>query len=97
VGLREVERLSLRCAFAKFELARLTVARKTKVEGSERLEPKEFEQQVSECEAEVKEERAALAEDEKTEKAAREAWEEKKAALAKKTFDARASPYVEKL
>jgi chromosome segregation ATPase len=97
VGLREVERLSLRCAFAKFELARLTVARKTKVEGSERLEPKEFEQQVSECEAEVKEERAALAEDEKTEKAAREAWEAKKAALAKKTFDARASPYVEKL
>ncbi|WP_164007644.1 hypothetical protein [Pyxidicoccus trucidator] len=97
VGLREVERLSLRCAFAKFELARLTVARKSKVEGSERLEPKEFEEQLSECEAEVKEERADLAEDEKEEKAAREAWEAKKTALAKKTFDARASPYVENL
>ena len=74
-----------------------TGARKAKVEGSEGLEPKEFEEQVSECEAEVKQERASLAEDEKEEKAAREAWEAKKTALAKKTFAARASPYVESL
>lgn len=97
VGLREVEQLSLRCAFARFELARLTAARKAKVEGSEKLEPKDFEEQVSKCEAAVKEERTDLAEDTATEKAAREAWEVKKAALAKKTFDARASPYVEAL
>ncbi|RKH08744.1 hypothetical protein D7V97_18585 [Corallococcus sp. CA053C] len=97
VGLREVEKLSLRCSFAKFELARLTAARKAKVQGSERLEPKDYEEQVSECEAAVKEERAALAEDTKEAQTAKEAWEAKKAALAKKTFDARASPYVENL
>ncbi len=97
VGLHEVEQLALRCAFARFELARLTAARKAKVEGSEGLEPKDFEEQVSECEAEVKAERAELAEGSAEEKAAREAWEVKKAALAKKTFDARASPYVEAL
>jgi hypothetical protein len=38
-----------------------------------------------------------LAADTAQEKTAREAWEVKKAALAKKTFDARASPYVENL
>lgn len=97
VGLHEVEQLALRCAFARFELSRLTAARKAKVEGSESLEPKDFEEQVSECEADVKAERADLAEDTAEEKAAREAWEVKKAALAKKTFDARASPYVEAL
>jgi hypothetical protein len=97
VGLREVEQLALRCAFARFELARLTAARKAKVEGSERLEPKDFEQQVSQCEAAVKEERAGLAGDTKEAQTAKEAWEAKKAALAKKTFDARASPYVENL
>ncbi|RKH45230.1 hypothetical protein [Corallococcus sicarius] len=97
VGLRDVEKLSLRCAFSKFELARLTAARKAKVEGSERLDPKDYEEQVSECEAAVKEERAELAEDTKEAQTAKEAWEAKKAALAKKTFDARASPYVENL
>ena len=35
VALQEVEQLALRCAFARFELARLTAARKAKVEGSE--------------------------------------------------------------
>ncbi|MBJ6761109.1 hypothetical protein JGU66_10075 [Myxococcaceae bacterium JPH2] len=97
VGLRDVEKLARQCAFAKFELARLTAARKAKVPGSEKLDPKEFEQQVSECDAGVKAERADLAEDTKEEQTARGAWETKKAALAKKTFDARASPYVENL
>ncbi len=97
VGLREVEELALRCAFARFELARLQAARKAKVEGSEELDPKEYEAQVSECETEVKEERTTLAADTAQEKTAREAWEVKKATLAKKTFDARASPYVENL
>ncbi|PTL81948.1 hypothetical protein [Vitiosangium sp. GDMCC 1.1324] len=95
VGLRDVEQLSLRCAFARFELARLQAARKAKVQGSEKLDPKKFEDQVSRCETKVKEERAELAEDSAQEKTAREAWEVKKTALAKKTFDARASPYVE--
>lgn len=97
VGQREVEELALRCAFARFELARLQATRKAKVEGSEKLDPKKYEAQVSECEAEVKEERSTLAADTAQEKTAREAWEVKKTALAKKTFDARASPYVENL
>jgi hypothetical protein len=97
VGLRDVEQLALRCAFARYELARLQSTRKAKVEGSEKLDVKKYEGQVSKCEAAVKEERAELAEDSAQEKTAREAWEVKKAALAKKTFDARASPYVENL
>jgi hypothetical protein len=97
VALRDVEQLSLRCAFARFEQARLQAARKAKVEGSEKLDPGKYEAQVSKCEAAVKEERAALAADTAQEKTTREAWEVKKAALAKKTFDARASPYVENL
>lgn len=97
VDLEEVEQLALRCAFARFELARVEAARKAKVEGSEELEPQEFQAQVTECDAEVKEERAELAAGASEEKAAREAWEAKKAALAKKTFDARTSPYVENL
>ncbi|WP_225409848.1 hypothetical protein [Stigmatella hybrida] len=97
VALLDVEQLALRCAFARFELARVTAARKAKVEGSERLEPKEFEEQVAECDAEVKEERAELGKDTSDETQAREAWEARKAALAKKTFDAAASPYVENL
>jgi hypothetical protein len=97
VALLEVEQLALRCAFARFELARVMAARKAKVEGSEALEPKKFEAQLGACEAEVKEERAELGTDTAAEKKAREAWEGKKAALARKTFDARTSPYVESL
>ncbi|WP_375771145.1 hypothetical protein NR798_09675 [Archangium gephyra] len=97
VALRDVEELATRCAFARFELARLQAARKAKVEGSEKLDPKKYEAQVSGCEAEEKAERGGLAADTAQEKTAREAWEVKKAALAKKTFDARASPYVENL
>lgn len=97
VAKLEVEELAKQCAIARFELSRVTAARKAKVAGSEELDPKEFESQVSECEAEVKEERAGLGANTADEKAAREAWEAKKAALAKKTFDARTSPYVENL
>jgi hypothetical protein len=97
VSLEEVEQLALRCAFARFEVARVTAARKAKVEGSEELDPKEFEAQATECAAEEKELRAGLANENSDEKSAREAWEAKKAALAKKTFDVRTSPYVENL
>lgn len=97
VALRGVEELALRCAFARYELARLEATRKAKAEGSERLEPEQFQQQVTQCEAELEKERAALEDEKAAEKEARTAWEEKKAALAKKTFDVRASPYVEDL
>ena len=97
VSLQEIEQLALRCAFARFEVARVTAARKAKVEGSEELDPKEFEAQAATCAAEEKELRAGLANENSDEKTAREAWEAKKAALAKKTFDARTSPYVENL
>lgn len=91
----EVEELQLRCAHARFEAARLGVARKAKVEGSESLEPKEFDDQVKACEAEVAELKNAMKEQTETAHVARESWDKRKAALAKKTFDARASPYVE--
>lgn len=96
VAKLELERLSLRCAMAKFELARLTAARKAKVEGAEALDAAEFEAQTQSCDEEVKTRRAEL----KTNwvdqaEAAKAVWETKRTALAKKTFDARASPYVE--
>jgi hypothetical protein len=97
VSLQEVEQLALRCAFARFEVARVAAARKAKVEGSEELDPKEFEAQAAECAAEEKELRAGLTQENSDEKSAREAWEAKKTALARKTFDARTSPYVENL
>lgn len=97
VSREDIEQLALRCSFARFELARLAATRKAKVEGSEELDVKSFEDQVAQCDAEVKEERADLEGQNKEEQVAREQWNEKKAALAKKTFDARASPYVEQL
>lgn len=86
---------NLTCAMARYELARLLAARKAKLEGSEELEPARFEEQVKGCEeryAELKEEaKETLAEAD----GVRGEWDRAKAALAKKTFDARASPYVE--
>lgn len=90
-----LEELALQCAQARFELARLAAARKAKVPGSETLRPEEFDAQVKACEDDLKQRRSAQAEEKKRFEAARAAWEEKKTALAKKTFDARASPYVE--
>ena len=83
------------CALARYEQARLAAARKAKLEGSERLDPADFEAQVKDCEARYAEDKdkvkAAAAEAE----AARVIWDQARAALAKKTFDARASPFVE--
>ena len=96
VARRELEQLQLQCAMARFELARLTAARKAKVEGAEKLEPAEFESQAKACDEEVKAKRAELKANQQTvAETAKAAWETKKTALAKKTFDARASPYVE--
>ena len=98
VARADIEQLSLRCALARFELARLAAARKTKVEGSEQLSQERFEMQAKACEEDVQSRRAKLAEGKSQEaEAARVAWEAERQALAKKTFDARASPWVESL
>lgn len=97
VNVREEElaEQAFTCAEARYEVARLTAARKAKLEGSERLDPADFEGQLKRCEADY----AALKE--KTKETSREAeamradWDTARAALARKTFDARASPFVE--
>lgn len=86
---------NLVCAMARFEQARLTVARKAKIEGSERLDPADFDQQVKDCDAWVDKVRAEQKEETAEAEKVRAAWEQERAALARKTFDARASPYVE--
>jgi hypothetical protein len=86
---------NLTCAFARYELARLTAARKAKLEGSERLEPADFEGQVKDCEARYAEDKDKVKLVAAEAEAARVTWDQARAALAKKTFDARASPYVE--
>ena len=79
----------------RFEQAKLDTARKKKIEGSEALDPAAFEAQVKACDDKLAQARnqakavGAQAEDVKNK------WESTKSALAKKTFDARASPYVE--
>lgn len=90
-----MQELSLSCARANFELARLKVAKKAKVEGSESIPQPDFEEQLRACEEAVSSFQAAAKEKAQELAAAREAWEKSKHALAKKTFDARASPYVE--
>lgn len=91
----DVRELELRCAHARYQQARLTIARKAKIEGSESLDPADFEAQVKSCEAEVVGKKEGLKEHQAQVAAAKEAWDAKKAELAKRTFDARASPYVE--
>ena len=96
VRLLDIEELSLRCAVARYEQSRLDAARKAKVEGSENLDPKRYEDQVKSCDQEVAARRAELKAQEQAEaEKAKVSWEKEKSALAKKTFDARASPYVE--
>ncbi|MBI3181902.1 MAG: hypothetical protein HYZ28_07135 [Myxococcales bacterium] len=90
-----IHELALRCAHARFELARVQITRKAKVEGSESLPVPDFEGQVKECEAAVAQRRAESRERAQQMAQAKDAWEKQKSALAKKTFDARASPYVE--
>ncbi len=91
----DIQEASLRCAFARFEYSRMSIARKAKVKGSEDLDPKAYEDQVKRCEKDVAELRNDNKEREKKVSAAKDSWERERAALAKKTFDARASPYVE--
>jgi chromosome segregation ATPase len=95
VANTDVEALALRCAFAEYEAARLAAARKAKVEGSEKLAPEDFDKQVKDCKEEVGQMRQEMKEREQTAAKAKDEWDQSKTALAKKTFDARASPYVE--
>jgi hypothetical protein len=95
VELEDVEEMALRCAFAEYEVARLTAARKAKVEGSEKYDPANFDQQVKDCKERVTQMKADMKDKEADMATAKTEWEQKKVSLAKKTFDARASPYVE--
>ena len=86
---------NLICAQARYEVSRLTAARKAKLEGSETLEPEKFEAQLKGCEADyasLKEKAKEVGAEAETMRAD---WDQARAALAKKTFDARASPFVE--
>jgi peptidoglycan hydrolase CwlO-like protein len=86
---------NLDCAYARYELARLNAARKAKLEGSEELDPEVFQGQVTSCEEEYAELKEKLKESNAEAEQFRADWDEARAALAKKTFDARASPFVE--
>lgn len=91
----ELAEQALVCAEARYEIARLTAARKAKLEGSEKLDPERFDQQLKDCEAryaEMKEKAKEVGTEAETMRAD---WDQARAALAKKTFDARASPFVE--
>jgi len=91
----DLQEEDLRCAHERFELARVNVARKAKVKGSEGLQPAGFEKQVKSCEADVAKQRAEIKERSKKVESAKNEWDKRKTVLARKTFDARASPYVE--
>ncbi|PZR11895.1 MAG: hypothetical protein DI536_16305 [Archangium gephyra] len=97
VNVREEElaEQGFTCAEARYELARLTAARKAKLEGSERLDPADFDNQLKRCEADFAELKEKSKESNKEAETMRADWDTARAALAKKTFDARASPFVE--
>jgi hypothetical protein len=68
-----------------------------KVPGSERYDNKDFEQQVKRCETDAADRKKNSKPDQDRLDKARAEWEKKRDLLARKTFDARASPFVEKL
>ncbi len=91
----ELAEQNLDCAVARHERSKLTAARKAKVEGSESLDIATFEAQLKRCEeqyATMRSEVKAVSDEAEQVKAE---WEKTKAAMARKTFDARASPFVE--
>ncbi|MBK7860953.1 MAG: hypothetical protein IPJ65_20580 [Archangiaceae bacterium] len=87
--------IALTCAVARFEQSKLETARKKKIEGSEALDPAAFEAQVKSCDEKYAAERTEAKNIGTQAEAIKNKWEESRTALAKKTFDARASPYVE--
>jgi hypothetical protein len=94
---RELEELARQCAVARYQLARLLAVRKAKVKGSEGYKPEDFERQVKACDGEVADRKKSEKPDEERVAQARTDWEKRKEVLAKRTFDARASPFVERL
>lgn len=97
VNVREEELAdqNFTCAEARYEIARLTAARKAKLEGSEELDPAKFDEQLKRCEADYAELKEKAKETSTEAETMRADWDQARAALAKKTFDARASPFVE--
>lgn len=95
VGEEDLSDRNLTCAMARYEQARLAAARKAKLEGSEAIDPATFEKQVADCEAKYAERKEQARSTAGEAEAVRAAWDKARAALAKKTFDARASPFVE--
>ncbi len=86
---------NLDCAVTRHELSKFNAARKAKVEGSEALDPSSFEGQVKRCEEQYAEQRVKAKEVSEQTESVKAEWEKNKAQLARKTFDARASPFVE--
>ena len=86
---------NLTCATARYELARLTAARKAKLEGSEAIDPATFENQVKDCDEDFAALKERLKETTTEADQVRSEWDRARQVLAKKTFDARASPFVE--
>jgi chromosome segregation ATPase len=86
---------NMTCALSRYEQSRLTSARKAKLEGSEDYDPAVFEQQVKDCDADYAALKEKLKETSSEADAVRAEWDKARAALARKTFDARASPFVE--
>jgi hypothetical protein len=91
----DVQKLALDCARARFELERVRIAQKAKVPGAEGLGLADFESQVASCEQDVAKRRDELKVLSQRSATAKEQWDQTRSQLVKKTFDAKASPYVE--
>jgi hypothetical protein len=91
----EVASDALVCARIRYELAKVNVAVKLKVPGSEEVEVEEFEQRAANCEKKLSKREDELRELLEKRAAAKVTWERRKAALAKKSRVARPGPYVE--
>ena len=91
----DLAKIFLTCSYTRFEQSRLTAARKAKLEGSEALDPVDFENDVKLCDGKYASEKELMKEQEGEASTLRASWDSSKEKLAKKTFDARASPYVE--
>jgi hypothetical protein len=95
LGQEELEELAVRCAYARFDQSRLQILRKNKVAGSEKLNPEDFAKQADACQKELAGRQKEMQGDVKRAETTLASWETAKGQLAKKTFDARSSPYVE--
>ncbi len=86
---------ALRCAYARFEAAKLKILQKAKVEGAEDLDASDFDDQAKECEDSLgdqwEQEGEVLAEADE----ARAHWEEAKDAFNARASADSASVYVE--